>query len=69
MDIYRDTVARGTPARPQYFMFLRYGTQPAREFWLDATEEEAARHEAARRFGDCYLQYKIVGDTDRRAPQ
>ncbi len=49
LKIERDTTQRGTSDRPRYVIFLRYGTSPARELWLDAATDAEALLEAARR--------------------
>ena len=49
MKIKCDTTSRGTPERPQFVIFLRYGNMPAQELWLDATTDAEALAEAARR--------------------
>jgi len=50
MLIERNTTSRGTPDQPQYLIFLRYGSMPAFECWLDARSDEEALAEARRRF-------------------
>jgi hypothetical protein len=60
LTIEKDTHGRGTPARPQYVVFLRYGKAPAQEMWLLAQTADAAMIEAQRR---------MPGETFRHAAE
>jgi len=48
--IHKNTQNRGTPDRPQYMIFLRYGSRLTQECWLDATTDQEALAEARQRF-------------------
>ena len=52
LTIEEDTHGRGTVDRPQYLIFLRYGTRPAQELWLAGHTKESALAEARERFPD-----------------
>ncbi len=65
LTIERDTTSRGTPERPQYLIFLRYGGRPAQEMWLDATTGAEALAEAARRLPGETFTLKCEVDNER----
>jgi hypothetical protein len=48
--IERDTHSRGTPDRPQYVFFARYGRMPPVEVWLDAASDSEAVSAFHKRF-------------------
>lgn len=61
MTIYRDTTSRGTPKRPQFVTYLKYGDLPLQEVWLNAGNRKDAVAEAASRFSVPAKSVVILG--------